>query len=161
MFQTGELIFYGRTGVCRVAAVEEEAGRCFYRLEPLYQRCSIRTPADGKIPLRPILRRAEAEALIDRLPSLDAKPQDGKALRELTAGYRDAIASPEPEGLALLAMSIYAKKQSLLKEKRKLGAIDERFMKEAESLLFGELSAALEIPLEEVPQYIQTRLEKN
>ena len=43
-------------------------------------------------------------------------------------------------------------------EKKKLGAIDERFMKEGEALLFGELAAALDILPNEVPQYIQKRL---
>ena len=43
-------------------------------------------------------------------------------------------------------------------EKKKLGAIDERFMKEGEALLFGELAAALDIQPQEVPRYIQKYL---
>ena len=57
-----------------------------------------------------------------------------------------------------MLMSIHAKKQQLRIEKKKLGAIDERFMKEGEALLFGELAAALDIQLQEVPRYIQKRL---
>ncbi len=38
-------------------------------------------------------------------------------------------------------MSIYAKKQDLEAHKRKVGALDQRFMKRAEDLLFGELAA--------------------
>jgi len=36
--------------------------------------------------------------------------------------------------------------------------VDERFMKRAEELLFGELAAALDIPPESVPGYIEARL---
>jgi ribonucleoside-triphosphate reductase len=43
-------------------------------------------------------------------------------------------------------------------DKKKFGAVDERFMKEGEALLFGELAAALEIPVEEVKGYISQRL---
>ena len=60
--------------------------------------------------------------------------------------------------LLAMCMSIHAKKQQLLAGKKKLGAIDERFMKEGEALLFGELAAALGILPQEVPQYIQKRL---
>ena len=56
-------------------------------------------------------------------------------------------------------MSIYAKKQDLEAHKRKVGALDQRFMKRAEDLLFGELAAALDIPREEVPGYIARRVE--
>jgi CarD family transcriptional regulator len=36
--------------------------------------------------------------------------------------------------------------------------VDERYMKQAERLLHGELSAALGIPFEEVPDYIAKRV---
>ena len=57
-----------------------------------------------------------------------------------------------------MTMSLYAKKKAVEGRKRKFGAVDERFMKEGEELLFGELAAALEIPVEEVQQYIAERL---
>ena len=41
--------------------------------------------------------------------------------------------------LLAMTMSIYAKKQQAIKNKKKLGAVDERFLREGESLLFGEL----------------------
>ena len=56
-------------------------------------------------------------------------------------------------------MSLYAKKKKTEAQKRKFGAIDERYMKRAEDLLFGELSAALEIPKGDVRQYIHDRLQ--
>lgn len=160
MFQPGALIFYSRTGVCRVEAIEEDAGRRFYCLAPLYQKCTIRIPVDGKVFMRPILTRSEANALIDRIPGVEAAPVECRALRELTDRYRTSIGSHAPEDLLALTMSIYTKKQNLLREKRKLGAIDERFLQEGEALLFGELAAALEIPAEDVPGYIHERLEK-
>ena len=49
--------------------------------------------------------------------------------------------------------------QKLLREKRKFGAVDERFLREGEALLFGELAVALDIAPEAVPAYIQARLE--
>ena len=51
-------------------------------------------------------------------------------------------------------------KRELEGQRQKFGTVDERFMKRAEELLFGELAAALGIPREEVPRYIEARLER-
>ena len=55
-------------------------------------------------------------------------------------------------------MSIHAKQAQAEAQKRRLGMVDERFMKQAEQLLFGELAAALELPYEDVQPYIAGRL---
>ena len=60
--------------------------------------------------------------------------------------------------LIKLTMSLYVKKKEAEAQKRKFGAVDERFMKEAEELLFGELAAALDIPREDVRGYIEKAL---
>ncbi|MDE6108103.1 MAG: hypothetical protein K2F83_05455, partial [Oscillospiraceae bacterium] len=66
--------------------------------------------------------------------------------------------SHDCKALAVLTKSIYAKKRAALREKKKFGAVDERFMKEGEALLFGELAVALDISMEEVRGYIDNRL---
>jgi hypothetical protein len=55
-------------------------------------------------------------------------------------------------------MSIYCNQQAAQAKKKRLGMVDERYMKQAERLLYGELSAALGIPPEEVQPYIARRL---
>jgi len=57
-----------------------------------------------------------------------------------------------------MTKSLYAKRCEAEREKRKFGAVDERFLKEAEELLFGELAAALEIEKSEVLDYITSRI---
>ncbi len=58
-------------------------------------------------------------------------------------------------------MSIYAKQRQAETQKRRLGMVDERYMKQAERLLHGELFAALSITLEEVQPYIARRVENS
>lgn len=43
-------------------------------------------------------------------------------------------------------MSLYEKKQFQEQQKRRLGTVDEKFMRQAEELLFGKLAAALNMP---------------
>ena len=59
-----------------------------------------------------------------------------------------------------MTKSIYAKRRWAQANNRKLGAIDERYMKRAEEMLFGELAAALEIPREKVQDYIAQRIQE-
>lgn len=158
MFAPGELIYCGRRGVCRVEGIDEIDGRPYYHLEPLYYTCTIRTPVDGKVFMRRVMTKAEAEALIKLIPNVEAPPVQSKAMRELTERYQAKINTHEAAELLAMLMSIHAKKQQLQMEKKKLGAIDERFMKEGEALLFGELAAALDIQPQEVPRYIQKYL---
>lgn len=158
MFAVGDMIVYGRTGVCRVEGIQENKGQKFYALMPLYQSCSILTPVEGKVFMRPVISKAEADELIDTLPTLEAEPCEGKALRELTEHYQASIDTHDCKALAVLTKSIYTKKRAAMREKKKFGAVDERFMKEGEALLFGELAVALDISMEEVKGYIDNRL---
>lgn len=158
MYQPGDMVVYGRTGVCRVERIEERDGQLFYALTSLGQNCAILTPVEGKVFIRPVVSRREADELIDSIPTYEAAACEGLSLRELTEHYQAAIAAHNCKDLFVLTMSIYAKKRAAEREKKKFGAVDERFLKEGEELLFGELSVALDIPVEDVKSYIADRL---
>ena len=100
----------------------------------------------------------EARALVDSIPTVDAEPYYNSALRQLQEYYDAKLNTHRCEDLIELTMSLHRKKMKTLEQKRKFGAIDERYMKRAEDLLFGELAAALDIPKDGVRQYIGDRL---
>lgn len=160
MYRIGERILYGRTGVCLVEDIVgkrlsgEKEDRLFYTLRPLYQSCSISIPVDGKVFSRPIISAEEAQQLIISLPELEAEPCYERNLNRLREHYRGLIDSCDCRSLAMLGISIYRKRQEAEAARRKLGAVDERFLKEAEDLLFGELAAALGMERSEVHSYI-------
>lgn len=164
MYQCGDLIVYGVTGVCRVEAVETPqqrgpgAGRQFYLLKPLYQDGTIRIPVDSKVFMRPVISRQEAEKLIDAIPGMRAEACHERNFTQLAAHYQQQLGSHSCTELVELVMSIYAKKQYAESRNRRFGQVDARFMKRAETLLYGELSIALGIPFEEVQPYISHRL---
>lgn len=161
MFKVGDLIIYGSTGVCRVTAITTrdfsgvDNNQLFYILIPLYQDCIISTPVNTtKIFMRPIISKDEAERLINLIPTIRAEAYHSRILRELAEHYEASLKTHNCAELIELTMSIYAKKQYMEQQKHKFGAVDERFMKRAEELLFGELAAAFDIPKESVPAYI-------
>jgi CarD family transcriptional regulator len=161
MFQPNEYVVYGRTGVCLVEGIERFDGRDYYTLHSLYQKCRIQTPVNGKIPMRRLITKDQADALIDSIPSMHVKPVNSRTQQELNEEYRKYLLSQDCRDLILLTMSIYAKKMELQKAKKKLAGADDAYFKEGESLLFGELSIVLGIPITEVQNYIKARINTN
>lgn len=160
MYQTGDFIVYGETGVCRVERVSEETmpdgqTRWFYTLRPLYQTCTIQTPADnGQVFMRPVISRTEAERLVEKIPTLEIEPYRGGVQREAAEYYRSRLQNYGCDDLIRLTMMLYRKMNRDRTTKRKVSAVDERFRKRAEDLLFGELAVALDIRKNDVPDYI-------
>ena len=166
MFQVGDIVIYGMTGACQITNITAknlagaDGNRLYYTLKPLYQQCIIHIPVNNdKILMRPVVSRDEAERLIALIPSIQAEPYYSKAARDLAAHYSETIRACNCGDLIELTMSIYAKKVEIQDQKRKFGAVDERFLHQAEDLLFGELAAALGISREEVPAYIAAKVE--
>lgn len=165
MYKIGDLILYGNTGVCKITDITTrdlpnvDKNRLFYVLKPLYQECIISAPVDStKVFMRPIITKQEAEKLIDMIPTISAQAYQNSVLRQLTEHYEESFKTHDCADLIELTMSIYAKKQIAIQQKKKFGAVDERFMKRAEELLFGELAAALGISKDDVPGYISERV---
>ncbi|NLN84045.1 MAG: hypothetical protein GX138_06775 [Firmicutes bacterium] len=165
MFNVDDLVLYGFTGVCRVAEIkaisfdDPNEKELYYVLEPLYQECTISTPVDNtRIPMRAILTKKEAEDLIDRIPELDTEMFHSSVLRELTEFYDQYLNTYEADKLIQLCLSIYNKRDIQREINKKLGATDERYLKQAESLLFGEFAVIFEKDPEEIADFIGERL---
>lgn len=164
MFHIGQYIIYGAMGACRVQDIavpsfcQRGEERQYYTLEPLNQTGEILVPVDANVFMRPIITREEAERLIDMIPNIRAEALHGRGLQELKTYYATALHSHDCADLIELVMSIYAKKQYRLQQNLKIGQIDEACMKRAESLLYDEFALALDIPREEVPAYIRSRI---
>lgn len=164
MYKIGQNIIYGNVGVCCVRAVVTgkkiglEAGQ-YYMLEPLYENRTIYTPVDTtRVFMRPVISKAEADALIDQIPQIEVTPDNTKNIQELRSHYKQVTEKHDCAGLIGLTMSIHAKEAEKKQYGHKLGQIDEKYMKQAESTLCREFSVALEIPTQEVPRYIKARL---
>lgn len=167
MYQVGDWIYYGNIGACQVIEVGKKKipglkeERLYYTLQPLNSDCSISIPADsGKVFMRPVISKAEAEHLIGLIPTMTPKAYYNGALRQLSEHYEALLNSHDCQELIQMTMSIYEKKKEAALQKRKLGAVDEKFMKRAEDLLFGELSIALGIERNQVQNYIETKIKQ-
>ena len=167
MYSIGEKIMYGGTGVCVVEDITTlklsgmTEPRSYYVLRPLYQSGTIQTPVDNtKVPIRPVMTRSEAEMLVDAIPGIDPVICYEKNLSALRNHYQQQLNTFNCRDLIRMTKSIYAKKKEVESRQKKIGMTDEKFLRRAEDLLFGELAVALGISRDAVPQYISNRLDR-
>ena len=165
MFSIGDKVMYGGTGVCEVKDITSlklsgmDRARDYYVLKPLYQSGTIQTPVDNaKVPIRLVMTRDEAEKLVDAIPHVEASICMEKNLSALRNHYQQQISTFDSLDLIRVTKSIYAKKKDAESRQKKIGMTDEKFLRRAEDLLFGELAVALEISRDKVPDYISQRL---
>ena len=168
MFKSGELIYYGKTGVCEVVDVvarpNKSAGGSdlYYQLKPFYQTCLISVPVDNdKIYIRKIITEDEVYSLISAIPDMDDTAFYCSNLNQLKDHYRQIIDSRDNYELMRLILSVRRKRTEVIANKKKLGAVDEKFLRDAEGLLYGEFAAVLGIDRDDVEGYISKYLEES
>ncbi len=170
MFQVGDFIIYGDTGVCRVTAIGTprlaslENSRLYYTLTPAFSSEVIYTPVDTRVFMRPILTREEAGEFIRLIPSLERKIDEEahniKSSHSLMDYYQSYFLSHTCEDLICLIKTIYLKNEAARKAGRNPGKIEEKYKKRAEAILYGELAVALHIAREDVSDYIKNALKE-
>ena len=165
MFDPGTLIIYSGEGVCRVECVGPlsmggaDPDKQYYTLQPLYREGKIFVPVDTRVFMRPVLTRKAAEDLVRRIPEIEFRICQERNLRLLTEHYQQLLQSHDCEDMLQLIKAVYAKRQENEAQGKKPGLVDERFLKRAEDILYGELAVALDLPKDGVCDYIVSRLE--
>lgn len=166
MFETGDYIVYGNTGICRVMGVTTmdmegiPKNRLYYILRPDGQtEGKIFTPVDSrKLVMRPMMSREEAENLIEEIPNIETIDIGNDKLRE--EKYRECIRSCECRELVRIIKTIYLRKKARVSQGKKVTAVDERYLKLAEENLYSEMSLLLGVPKNKMESYITSRLKR-
>ena len=160
MYQIGQRVVYGACGVCRVTDQKEEKGKQYLVLEPEGQENSryfvpVTNPA-AMNKLHPMLTREEMESLVSFARSHSASwVSDENQRKQL---YRELIAGGDRQRLMGTMCTLYRYKASRAAERKKCHVCDDMFLKDAEKLLAGEVSAVLEMNMEQAKQYLRSRL---
>lgn len=166
MFETGDYIVYGNTGICQVVGVTTmqmdgvSKDRLYYILRPEGKtEGTIFTPVENnRIVMRGLLTKEEAEALIDEIPQIEMLGIDNEKKREET--YKECIRSCECREWVRMIKTIHRRKQDRIAKGKRTTATDERYLKAAEDNLYAELSMLLGIPKENMVDYIANRIDQ-
>lgn len=165
MFEKGEYIVYGSTGICMVEDITTmdfpgvSESRLYYVISPYQQGGNkIFSPVDNpKMKLRRILTREEVIALIDEIPTIEQIGIKEEKLREQE--YKECIRSCECKNWIRIMKTLYKRKQERVSQGKKVTATDERYFKMAEDYLYTEFSLSLDIPKQEIGGYIAERIQ--
>lgn len=164
MFDKGDYIVYGTTGICIIEDITTmdlpgiPRDRLYYVMEPYHQAGNrIFTPVDNpKMTLRRIMTKAEVLALIDEIPDIEQIGIVEEKLREQK--YKEYIRSCECRNWICIMKTLYHRKQERVRQGKKVTATDERYFKIAEDNLYTEFSISLDMPKQEIEAYIESKI---
>ena len=163
MYAIGDKIIYGENGVCTVEKIAPlemsgvSAEKLYYYLTPLTGTGTYFAPVDSGAYMRPVMNRAEAEALIDAIPGIAPAVCNDSRFNHVDAFYKELFKQHSCEALVAIVKGLHGK----LAERKTKSSRAESTMKRAKDILHGELSIALGIELTEVEDYIAQRIGTN
>ncbi len=167
MFQIGDVVAYGATGICKIEDLTitslNRSGtnkQEYYVLRPLSaSTCLTYVPVSnpklmGR--MRKLLTKAEIDHLLQtvRDQNLEWIPD----ARQRADQYGQLLSSGHPKHLLLLIQRLYLEKKACSAEGRRFSSADDRMLSNAERTLSEEFSYALEIPEAEVLAYVAQHL---
>ena len=164
MFGVDEYVIYGSEGVCRVKAIGRveisglDPDKDYYTLVPFYRSGTIYTPTDSGIIMRSVISKEYAQGLVSRISEISSKLDVPVNDKEAGLYYKQILRTYECENLVRIIKYVFDKQRGLAAPKRHMPAIEIKYMKMAEDMLYGELGFVLGIPPKEVKDYI---IEKN
>lgn len=166
MYKTGDKVVYSAEGLCEICDITERTfGKDkieYYVLKPLNKNSEVvYVPKNNKRimeRMRKILNREEADELLDNLPACEEIQWNGNS-RERQKEYKEILLCGSSRDVLRMTRTLYMHQIEQLEKGKKLHAVDERFLKEAEKLIFEELAYVFGITVEEVLPMIIRRKE--
>ncbi len=155
------MVVYGRIGICRVEAVGAPAlsgadeSKDYYTLSLVHRDGRVYVPVDTRVSMRPVMSREAALTLIEQIPSIDESAFDARDMGALKQHYDSLLVSHDCADLVHVIKSVYVKRRALVGSGKSLGQVEAQYMRQAEEMLYDELSVALDIPRGEVQGYVE------
>lgn len=164
MFKKGDVVFYRMNGIYEITDITTvdfpgvDKDRLFYVLRQQTGSEKIYVAADGDTSkMRKIISREEALELISQIPDLE--PLKLKDEKKPEAEYKEALQKYDCIETLRLIKCIYFRRKQRLDDRKKVIAADERYMRLAEDMLYQELGRALDIPEDQVLDYLINKIE--
>lgn len=165
MFSIGDYMVYGINGVCLIEDIcaspfDKKDTRTFYMLKPLGASAGsvIYTPTDNvQVPMRPLMTRGEAEALIVQMPVIAPLEIPMEKMRRDI--YRQTMQSCNPVEYVRLIKTVHKRRAEMLEQHKRLSETDSDFERNAKISLYHELAVVLGVQYAEVEPYLLSRLQ--
>lgn len=141
---------YERRGVYEVESVgappmPTKDGCDYYKLRSAFSGSKeiIYIPVDTNAFMRPLVSEGQVSEYLELVSQLEPQVFQSKSTMALAAHYRTALSSCKLEDCLLLIKEISTKQKDLSSQGKKLGPVDEQYLKLAERLVCEEFAAVL------------------
>ncbi|MCR5153243.1 MAG: CarD family transcriptional regulator [Lachnospiraceae bacterium] len=148
MYNIGELVQYGNSGVCKIEEIMHgmpglDKNVDYYLMVPVNGRDGkIYAPVNNEnLKMRKILTREDAKKLIDSVPEVVGIKIVNE--KQCEAVYKEALYSVDCSRWLELLKTLYIRRDQRTKAGKKITATDERYLKNAEERFFDEFSIVL------------------
>lgn len=108
--------------------------------------------------IRPILTKEEADQLIEEIPQLESVWIPNEKEREVQ--YKAALKSCDCRELIRIIKTLYDRKMDRIRDGKKVTVVDERYFRQAEEQLYGELAFAMNMERSRMSEYLVERILK-
>ena len=167
MFQNGDYVVYGCKGIHKIIDKTTlnmdgvSKNKEYYVMQPYDKPSgSVYAPVDAqKINMRKIMSKEEAKAFIKTVPGIGIL--DIKNNKQREDAYKECIRSCDPDELMRVIKTLYVRKEERISQGKKLTLTDSHYMQQAEGILYDELALVLDMPKDNVPEYISGIVHKS
>lgn len=166
MFEKGDYIIYGNSGICEVEDITKlnfqraKPNELYYVLNQLNTKGSqIYFPVNAEhTNIRKLMTEEEAWKLLDEIQLIEEIWVENEKQRE--EKYKKALNSVDYRQWVSIIKTLYQRRLSRTSEGKKIPAMDERYMKLAEDALYGELAFVLKKKKEDMVDFITSYVQK-
>ena len=159
-YQIGDVVVFGAEGLCRIEDItEKKFGKeiiQYYVLKQLMRGNSVNyVPVNNEksvSKMRPVLTEEEITQFIRQMPPQEVPWIENN--RERQQAFKEIILYGDSRDLIRLVRNLHLRREEQVAKGKKLYAADERIFKDAENIVFEEISYALNIPRDRVLDYI-------
>lgn len=169
MYNIGEIIVYGATGVCQVEAIGKltlagfPADVDYYTLQPLSDnhREVIYVPLSTNVFMRKAVTRRQAEGYIALVPEIQPIEPQGRNPKAISDFYSRLFGSYDIKNLLAVIVSLVIKKREAAQKGKRLNQTQMTYLKRAQELVYNEFSIALNCPRSEVEERIESLIDRD
>ncbi len=164
MYNINDVVVYGSNGVCVITAIEKRdfSGENieYYILHPVHNsKNTFYVPTENSVlteKLKKIYSPKEIDNLIATISEKNSLWIENNMQRK--EAYKQIIEKGNRNELLCLIKTLHEKNLELISKHKKLHSTDERFLRDAENIIYDEFSYSLDIPREEVIDYIKKHI---
>jgi len=161
-YKVNDTVLYGADGVCRITEISEKemAGvvREYYILQPISRPSSvIYVPTNNErlcAKLKSVLTKNEIQKLINDMPTIGTMWIENENERKLK--YKEILQSGDRSAIVSMIKTLSDHQKKVKENGRKMHVCDEKFMKNAEKILYDEFAHVLGIESSQVIEYIMS-----